>query len=227
MTYSEDISNLEFCLVNSVRSEFKNSQMHPVIVLMLASMTIGFANCQTLTLGRCPNIDAKKDFDLAKYAGKWYEHSKNRRYWIIMDTGLKCASETYSLDGNDTLLMHHQGQRILNNRYVSVKAVGKHVAPGKLLFTFKDTTIHGTSVQDAPYWVLDTDYDNYAVVWSCSENAGMKAEITWILTRQLKPEPSVVRAAMDILSRNGLSRTSMVKTNHRSRCRYDHRRMPS
>lgn len=44
-------------------------------------------------------------------------------------------------------------------------------------------------------------------------------EITWILTRQLKPEASVVRAAMDILSRNGLSRTSMVKTNHRTRCR--------
>lgn len=84
-----------------------------------------------------------------------------------------------------------------NNRYVSVKAVGKHVAPGKLLFTFKDATstrfqfyficdtkqndndsnlkVHGTTVQDAPYWILDTDYENYAVVWSCSENAGMKA----------------------------------------------------
>lgn len=21
---------------------------------------------------------------------------------------------------------------------------------------------------DAPYWVLDTDYDKYAVVWSCT-----------------------------------------------------------
>lgn len=66
MTYSEDITNLEFCLVESVKFEFKNSKMHPVIVLMLASMTIGFVNCQTLTMGRCPNIDAKKDFDLAK-----------------------------------------------------------------------------------------------------------------------------------------------------------------
>lgn len=35
--------------------------------------------------------------------------------------------------------------------------------------------VHGTTVQDAPYWILDTDYENYAVVWSCSENAGMKA----------------------------------------------------
>ncbi len=100
--------------------------------------------------------------------------------------------------------------------------------------------MHGTAAEDVPYWILDTDYTNYSVVWSCSENAGVNArkfenyfdvscsinvssfynaEVTWILTREIKPDPSIVRTAMEVLSRNGLGRTSMVTTNHRSNCR--------
>ena len=45
-------------------------------------------------------------------------------------------------------------------------------------------------------------------------------EITWILTREIKPDPSVLRTAMDVLSRNGLGRTSMIPTSHTS-CKYD------
>jgi hypothetical protein len=30
-----------------------------------------------------------------------------------MDSGLKCASETYTLEGNDTIIVHNKGQRIL------------------------------------------------------------------------------------------------------------------
>ncbi|XP_046449787.1 apolipoprotein D-like isoform X1 [Daphnia pulex] len=197
--------------------------MHSSIILTVLLMLIGVINCQTLNFGRCPALDVKQDFDLAKYAGKWYEYSKNRRYWIIMDSGLKCASETYTLEGDDTLLMHNEGQRIINNRPVSVKAVGKHVAPGKLLFSFNSVTLHGTAAEDVPYWILDTDYTNYSVVWSCSENAGVNAQVTWILTREIKPDPSVVRTAMEVLSRNGLGRTSMVTTNHRSNCRPNYR----
>nr|CAH0103066.1 unnamed protein product [Daphnia galeata] len=197
--------------------------MYSSVVLTVIAMSIGVINCQTLHFGQCPNLDVKPDFDLTKYAGKWYEYSKNRRYWIIMDSGLKCASETYTLEGDDTILVLNEGQRIINNRPVSIKAVGKHVAPGKLLFNFDDVTLHGTRAQDVPYWILDTDYENYSVVWSCSENSGLNAQIVWVLTREMNPDPSVVRTAMDVLSRNGLGRTSMVQTNHRSNCRANHR----
>jgi hypothetical protein len=29
-------------------------------------MLIGLSNCQTLNIGRCPTVEVKKDFDLAK-----------------------------------------------------------------------------------------------------------------------------------------------------------------
>nr|CAH0103065.1 unnamed protein product [Daphnia galeata] len=189
--------------------------MRSTITLALFTMLIGLVNCQTLNIGRCPTVEVKKDFDLMKYAGTWYENTKNRRYWFIMDSGLKCASETYTVEGNDTVILQYKGQRIIPiaSRFVSVKGVGKLQSPGKFSFTFEDSTF---SPQDVPYWVLDTDYTNYAVVWSCSVRARVNAQITWILTREIKPDPSVLRTAMDVLSRNGLGRTSMIPTSHTS-----------
>ncbi|XP_046637739.1 apolipoprotein D-like [Daphnia pulicaria] len=172
--------------------------MRASITLAMFLMAIELINCQTLNMGRCPTVEVKKDFDLAKYAGTWYENTKNRRYWFIMDSGLKCASETYTLEGNDTIIVHNKGQRILP--------------------IYENTNRNVVSPQDVPYWVLDTDYTNYAVVWSCSVRARVNAQITWILTRAIKPDPSVLRTAMDVLSRNGLGRTSMIPTSHSS-CR--------
>jgi hypothetical protein len=30
-----------------------------------------------------------------------------------MDSGLKCASETYTVEGNDTVIVQYKGQRII------------------------------------------------------------------------------------------------------------------
>lgn len=36
---------------------------------------------------------------------------------------------------------------------------------GKLAVQFPSLPFHFS----APYWVVDTDYDNYAVVWACND----------------------------------------------------------
>lgn len=49
----------------------------------------------------------------------------------------------------------------------SIEGVGKPVVKieeAKLIVTFPTLPLP----VDAPYWVLDTDYTSYAVVWSCS-----------------------------------------------------------
>lgn len=50
---------------------------------------------------------------LGQYVGTWYESSKNRRYWVIMDSGLKCTSETYTMIDNQTVTLASQGLRIM------------------------------------------------------------------------------------------------------------------
>jgi hypothetical protein len=40
--------------------------MRASITLAIFLMAIELINCQTLNMGRCPTVEVKKDFDLAK-----------------------------------------------------------------------------------------------------------------------------------------------------------------
>ena len=43
------------------------------------------------------------------------------------------------------------------------------------------------------YWVIDTDYDTFASVYSCSDALGLvKFEIAYILTREKNPSEETV-----------------------------------
>lgn len=76
-------------------------------------------------------------------------------------------------------------------------------------------SVFGT--RQASYWVLDTDYDNYAVVYSCttmgSKPLSVKLESAWILGRdttlsadaQEKVEKAI--AGSDLLKRGSFQKT--------------------
>ena len=49
-----------------------------------------------------------------------------------------------------------------------------------------------TSPVDGDYEILDTDYDSYAVVYSCSQFLFFKYELGWILTREANVSQDLV-----------------------------------
>ena len=42
------------------------------------------------------------------------------------------------------------------------------------------------------YWILDTDYDNYNVVYSCNKRGDSLYIFSWINTRSRNPPPEIV-----------------------------------
>lgn len=65
----------------------------------------------------------------------------------------------------------------------------------------------------APYWVIGTDYQNYAVVYSCASFGGFfNTRNVWILTRQRHPPHNVIQTAHDILDTKGITRSFLIKT---------------
>ena len=57
---------------------------------------------------------------------------------------------------------------------------------------FTSISFPNGSPVDGDYWILDTDYESYSVVYSCSQVAFLKLELGWILTREANPSEATV-----------------------------------
>lgn len=66
---------------------------------------------------------------------------------------------------------------------------------------------------DSPYWIIATDYIDYAVIFSCRQlTSFMMAEMIWILARSPQPSHATVHHAYRVLDRYRLSKTYLMHT---------------
>lgn len=65
----------------------------------------------------------------------------------------------------------------------------------------------------APYWVLATDYDNYSLVYSCTDLLVTHAEFAWILSRQPTLAQETVEELRSALSSVGVDVDKLLITN--------------
>lgn len=70
-----------------------------------------------------------------------------------------------------------------------IKAAASKAEEGKL--HVKYTTVPLTP--ETQYSVLETDYDNYAVLWSCSGIGPIHAQSAWLMTRSRRPVGEVLQ----------------------------------
>lgn len=65
----------------------------------------------------------------------------------------------------------------------------------------------------APYWVLATDYENYALVYSCTTIIWLfHIDYVWILGRNRSLPPETVAHLKEILTANNISTKKMTVT---------------
>lgn len=75
----------------------------------------------------------------------------------------------------------------------------------------------------SPYWVLSTDYDNFALVYSCTEIESLHGEFIWILSRNPSLPKETLEELQSILSSFGASVEKLLDTNQdRDHCRVMH-----
>ncbi|XP_008552286.1 apolipoprotein D [Microplitis demolitor] len=142
----------------------------------------------------CPVVNLRGPFDLSRCLGDWYVHQRSsidrpvkekclKKTWFEYDGDLYAIFSSTSTKTNHTLTI--EGKAYVNN--------------DKTVSLIYELPIVGNYLKR--YWVLDIDYDSYAIVWSCLNGI----ETVWVFSREQIPRRDI----------NYLTRRAMAKYNLR------------
>ncbi|XP_033738607.1 apolipoprotein D-like [Pecten maximus] len=127
----------------------------------------------------CPDIPAISDFNLNRYAGTWYEVQK---FNTTMLSNSKCASYVHATSGDNGLTVDYRRVVTLMGRTFDVSSRGtfsRHDLERPNLFS-----VVIQKLKFLNYFIVETDYDRYSVVYTCSKLPGLpRVEMGWILSR--------------------------------------------
>ncbi|CAH1153724.1 unnamed protein product [Phaedon cochleariae] len=166
------------------------------------------AKGQIPSLGFCPEYFPMADFDMSRFLGKWYEAE---RYFQFSELASRCVVTDYARGPSGKIYVSNE----VTNRLTGIKRVidgtieqtGK-IGEGQLNVKYSTTPLSTEST----LIVLETDYDSFAVVWSCSGFGPLHAESVWLMTRDRIPPGPVLQQAYGVLDKFRISRNFFIKT---------------
>nr|KAF6377167.1 apolipoprotein D [Myotis myotis] len=145
------------------------------------------------------------DVPATKYLGRWYEIEKIP---VSFEKG-SCIQANYSLMENGNIKVINQELRSDGtvNKIEGEASQSNFTEPAKLGVKFF------WLMPSAPYWVLATDYENYALVYSCTTIVWLfHVDHVWILGRNPYLPPETVTHLKDILTSNNIDIEKMTIT---------------
>merc|ERR1711976_1046540 len=157
-------------------------RQHTSALRMLAiTVSLGLlvlTSAQSIGFGKCPkNVKVQQDFDITKYVGKWYEIQSIP---ATFQYGWSCVSAEYSLNDDGTAKVYNKGKKP-SGEYEDIEGVAIIPDPSeaaKIGVRFFEGQPY------ADYWVLDTDYETYTLVYTCSDITVSNVRFLWILARE-------------------------------------------
>ncbi|KAK3576292.1 hypothetical protein CHS0354_036027 [Potamilus streckersoni] len=144
--------------------------MDPVVCCIVSILLHQFLlwNYQVNAECQIDSFQVQENFDFTKYLGKWYEQKWLAQSYIPQDQLFQDYTHYYVLNPNSSVTIFISGRSPENIsmcfHYVALLELT--TVPGK----FRFTRYWNQSYSDAiDYWVMNTDYDNYAFVYGCEK----------------------------------------------------------
>ncbi|XP_047532905.1 apolipoprotein D-like [Vanessa atalanta] len=172
-------------------------------------LLVATASAQIPSLGWCPDYQPMANFNVNRFLGAWYEAE---RYFTVAELGTRCVTTKYESTPEGRILVSNEitnsltgMKRVMEG---SLQMIGRE-GEGRMIIKYPAMSMPN----DNEYSILETDYDNYAVMWSCSGIGPVHIQNAWILTRERLAPSLVMQSAYAVLDRYKISRTFFVKTN--------------
>ncbi|XP_035781272.1 uncharacterized protein LOC118460775 [Anopheles albimanus] len=192
-----------------------------VVVVLLAAVAVPSIG-QRIVNQLCPDPASRpvvQYFDLERYVeGRWYEILRYEQYF---EKDCDCGYATYTPQPDGSVKVENCCERLPNT---TVKcSIGKAVVsfPDQFPVEGKFNVTFGGPPNNSNYWIMETDYDNFAVIYYCKNISDSKsAEAAWVLSKQRTINPTV-RAVVDKLVDKYLVRQDMrVTEQSQEKCKY-------
>ncbi|KAK0094088.1 hypothetical protein PV326_011835 [Microctonus aethiopoides] len=187
-----------------------------MLYLILIISFIGGNLAQTPGIGSCPPVKTISSFDPSKYVGLWYEN--RRSIPNFFELGGKCVTANYSAINESTIKVVNRKispltgteSVIVGSAVADKSQCGNNTSCSKLIVEFPIPIV---GKAQGTYWILDTDYTSYSIVWSCTDFIFSHVKYLWVLTREPKPPKSVLDKANTIMEKYGIADTPTMETN--------------
>ncbi|XP_063598330.1 crustacyanin-C1 subunit-like [Penaeus indicus] len=167
--------------------------------------------------GKCPVVDEKTLFEQQKpnysrYAGVWYEIALTDNPYQLLE---KCVLNEYSFDGTKFTAISSgiggDGNTMTRNGQILPMPLGEP----HLSVNYEESWI-------APYVILDTDYENFSCIYSCTEyNFGYYSDFSFIFSRSPSLSDKYIRRCEAAFSKIGVDMSRFTKTVQGYSCSYD------
>merc|ERR1711942_70373 len=183
---------------------FRN--MINIWISILICLFAAQAQAQVHTFDKpCPKVTLKDNFDLTKYMGRWYGIEK---YPNRFEKG-SCNSALYKLYGEGVAVNNSE---VLDNGKLSFAIGEARKNPSSNIAS--SLQVRFSKFQPwAQYWVLDTDYETFTVVYSCSNLLIYRKEFLWIMSRERTLSAETHQNIYKMLKDYGISTDALEKTN--------------
>lgn len=160
-----------------------------IFIVCIASSSLA----QIFTLGKCSKKIVDGNINLTEFSGKWY---------LANDKCITTISRETNSVFNEAI--------IIGNKFTSEFTTAQMDNTGVLTVSLHQEKLKAGN----KFTIIGTDYQSYAVIYSCDDNFIYNTEIIWVLSRTKDLDPEAYKKALTDLKRHKLSKLYLSLTTY-------------